>query len=163
MKTASLDDPTFCSKPAGALQVVDVARRTKVTPATIRYYARIGLLHPHRDDQNGYRRFRDEDLRRVLFIRKAQALGLTIADIRSLLDRIDHGQPVYDQVAELLESRLEEIRRAAAELAATQARIERVLADWSGGVHGRSGYCLLIEQVHLDTVGAQQAAVAGNG
>ncbi len=133
----------------GALHVADVARRAEVTPATVRYYARIGLLNPGRDDQNGYRRFRHDDLHRLQFIRKAQALGLTIADIRSILERIDDRQPVCDQVVSLLRARLEGVRQAQVELEATEARIERVLSQYSSSINPGSGYCPLIEQAEL--------------
>lgn len=133
----------------GALHVTDVARRADVTPATVRYYARIGLLNPARDDQNGYRRFNHEDLHRLQFIRKAQALGLTIADIRLILERIDERQPVCDQVVCLLRARLEGVRRAQLELEATQARIEQVLRLYPSSVDSGADYCSLIEQAEI--------------
>lgn len=152
----SAADPVGPDQPgSGQLHVADVARRTGVTPATIRYYARIGLLHPRRDAQNGYRRFQNEDLHRVGFIRKAQVLGLTIADIRLLLDRIDHREPVCDQVVELLRARLDDIRQTQAELEATRKRIERVLGQWPDSTLEQSSYCPLIDQVDLERVSTQ--------
>jgi MerR family transcriptional regulator, Zn(II)-responsive regulator of zntA len=92
---------------AGSLQVVEVARRARVTPATVRYYARIGLLNPQRDERNGYRRFSGDDVRRLRFIRKAQTLGLTIADVRVILDRIDGGGEVCELVSSTVHTRLD--------------------------------------------------------
>jgi len=137
------------SESAGALHVVDLARRADVTPATVRYYARIGLLNPGRNIRNGYRRFRNEDLRRLQFIRKAQALGLTISDIRLILERMDDQQPVCEQVIQLLRNRLDGVRQAQRELEATGARIEKVLDGCRQGENPRPGYCPLIEEAEI--------------
>jgi DNA-binding transcriptional MerR regulator len=134
----------------GALQVADLAKRAHVTPATVRYYARIGLLHPYRDDHNGYRRFDLEDLRRVVFIRKAQALGLTISDIGAILDTAEQHEPVCERVIELVRERLLEIERQCEELQAMRTRIIRVLDQGVDELCTDAAYCPLIEQVDLD-------------
>ncbi len=154
------------SRPSpGCLHVADLARRADVTPATVRYYARIGLLNPGRDAQNGYRRFTHDDLQRVVFVRKAQALGLTISDIRTILARLEHGDPVCDMVVDLVQQRLAEIRRQCVELEASKARIERALADWStgAGCPSDSNLCPLIEQIEMETAnsGRQPGAAVG--
>jgi len=142
----------------GALQVSELAKRARVTPATVRYYARIGLLHPGRDGNNGYRRFDLEDLRRVIFIRKAQALGLTISDIRSILDTAEQHEPVCDQVIELMRERLAEIKRQCDELQAMRSRILRVLEHAGEELRKDAEYCPLIEQLSLNENGKSAAA-----
>jgi DNA-binding transcriptional MerR regulator len=146
----------FTSRPlrtrriVGTLNVADLARQAEVTPATIRYYARIGLLNPGRDERNGYRRFSHEDLRRVAFIRKAQGLGLTIGDIHSVLERVECGRPVCDLVVGLVEKRLDEVRRQCAELEATRVRMADALSRWSAAARDDrhyDGFCTLIEEV----------------
>lgn len=149
MAKTSISEDACTPGIVGALHVADLARRADVTPATVRYYARIGLLKPRRDDHNGYRRFKDEDLRRVIFIRKAQALGLTIADVHTILDTIDHDQPVCDRVIELVQERLDEVRRQCSELEATRLRMENALKRWSRSPRRAGEYCALIEQVEL--------------
>lgn len=152
MTNSSFEHATRTSRSVGCLQVADLAGRAGVTPATVRYYARIGLLNPGRNDQNGYRRFTADDLHRVIFIRKAQALGLTIADIRSVLEHIERGQSVSDLVVELVQRRIGEIRRQCAELEATSLRAERALEKWSDSNPRRaSELCPLIERVEVDS------------
>ncbi|AKH18874.1 MULTISPECIES: heavy metal-responsive transcriptional regulator [Sphingomonadaceae] len=61
------------------------AKAVGVRPDTIRYYERNGLLpHPARSSA-GYRLYAESDLERVRFIRKAQQLGFTLAEIGLLL------------------------------------------------------------------------------
>jgi len=112
----------------GTLHVAELARQADVTPATVRYYARVGLLSPGREPENGYRCFSSDDLHRVVFIRQAQALGLTIGDIRIILEGVDRGKVPCHQVKSLVEQRLIELRGHIAELRDTEQRITRALA-----------------------------------
>jgi len=78
----------------GRLRVADLANKAKVAPATVRYYSRIGLLHPDRDAASSDCCFEEADLRRVIFARQAQALGLTISDIKAMLESADRNNPL---------------------------------------------------------------------
>lgn len=118
------------SKPA-YLHVADVARRAGVTPATVRYYSRIGLLHPGRAPDNDYRLFTQDDLHRVTFTRQAQALGLTIGDVKEILELIEEGESPCLQVRAMVARRLSAINVQLDELSATEARITRAMSAWS--------------------------------
>lgn len=130
------------------LLVAEIAERASVSPATIRFYARTGLIHPGRTPENGYRHFSRDDLRRVRFIKRAQELGLTIADIKSIFRDIDTGHPPCEQVRLLIERRLKAIRASIAELQATERRIETAMANWrkpGGAESADARFCPLIE------------------
>lgn len=147
--------PDYTSEPrsVGALRVAELARLAEVTPATVRYYSRVGLLHPQREPDNGYRRFSASDQHRVSFIRRAQSLGLTIGDIKLVLETIDHGEEPCRLVRSLVEGRLRRIRKRLAELQATEARIVRALASWEemkDDVPGGGELCPLIERATSD-------------
>ena len=66
------------------MNIGDVSTRTGLPAKTIRYYEDINLIKPLRDD-NGYRRFRDQDIHKLSFLGRARALGFTIEDCRTLL------------------------------------------------------------------------------
>ena len=66
------------------MNIGDVSTRTGLPAKTIRYYEDINLIKPLRDD-NGYRRFRDQDIHKLNFLGRARALGFTIKDCRTLL------------------------------------------------------------------------------
>jgi MerR family transcriptional regulator, Zn(II)-responsive regulator of zntA len=116
--------------PRGSLHVAELAEQTGVTPATIRYYARTGILRPSREPVNGYRCFSDADRHRVNFVRQAQALGLTLGDIKRVLETIDHGEMPCDQVQALVQDRLTGLQEKIAELEATEEHIQQALATW---------------------------------
>ncbi|WP_271948231.1 Cu(I)-responsive transcriptional regulator [Ruegeria faecimaris] len=66
------------------MNIGDVSNQTGLPAKTIRYYEDIGLIKPLRDD-NGYRRFRSQDVHKLNFLGRARALGFTIEDCRTLM------------------------------------------------------------------------------
>ena len=70
------------------LTIGEVAKRAGVATSTIRYYEREGLLAADAR-QSGQRRFRDETLRRLVFIGMLQDAGLALDDIGGILNAVD--------------------------------------------------------------------------
>jgi MerR family redox-sensitive transcriptional activator SoxR len=69
------------------LTVGEVARRSGIAVSTLHFYETRGLLAPERSAGN-QRRYRRDVLRRVAFIRAAQALGISLAEIAEALRRL---------------------------------------------------------------------------
>src|SRR3981081_2489203 len=67
------------------LGIGQLAKRGGVGIDTVRYYERNGLLAPSTRLASGYRRYGDLELSRLRFIRRAQALGFTLREIKELL------------------------------------------------------------------------------
>jgi len=72
------------------MTIGQLARRAGVHVETIRYYQRKGLMRVPDKPWSGIRRYADDDLTRLRFIRSAQTLGFTLAEIRELL-RLEDG------------------------------------------------------------------------
>ena len=68
-----------------ALTIGRLAEAAGVELSTIRYYERRGLVRPTSRRSSGYREYNDESVRRVKFIRHAQALGFTLEEVDGLL------------------------------------------------------------------------------
>ena len=68
------------------LTIGKVAKLAEVSIDTIRYYERHNLLRPTQKSGAGYRLYNDEAVRRLHFIKHAQHCGLSLAEIRQLLD-----------------------------------------------------------------------------
>lgn len=62
-----------------------LAKRAGVRIDTVRYYERSGLLAPKARLATGYRRYGKVEVARLRFIRRAQALGFTLNEVRELL------------------------------------------------------------------------------
>ena len=110
------------------MQIGELARRTGVTTKTIRYYEDIGLIPEPDRAPNGYRDYREQAVDRLQFIRDAQATGLTLTEIASILELRSEGHGTCDHVAALLEQHLTNLDRHIEEL--RQARAQ--LADLAG-------------------------------
>ena len=89
-----------------AMRIGDVAQRAGVRVSLIRYYERIGLL-PEPPRVSGQRRYDESVLRRLAVIDVAQRAGLSLDEIREL---VDHGNdPLSDRLRAVAERRLPEI------------------------------------------------------
>ncbi len=69
-----------------SMTIAQLAKTGGVGVDTVRYYQRRGLLaEPERPHGNGFRRYGDDALHRLRFIRQAQAAGFTLEAIGELL------------------------------------------------------------------------------
>jgi MerR family redox-sensitive transcriptional activator SoxR len=88
------------------MRIGEVARRAGVRVSLIRYYEEIGLL-PEPERLSGQRRYDETVLRRLAVIDVAQRAGLSLDEIRELLE---HGNdPMNDRLRELAARRLPEL------------------------------------------------------
>ena len=71
---------------AQEMTIGKLAKEVGVTIDTVRYYERLRLLTPTDRRPSGYRLYDGEALKRLRFIRNAQALGFTLHEIRELLN-----------------------------------------------------------------------------
>ena len=132
------------------MKVHELARRAEVTAHSVRYYTRIGMLHPGYDKGNGYKNYSESDLRRLIFIRRAQSLGFRLVDIAEILKQSTRNHSPCPLVREIIERRLEENRKSLGETIALRDRMQKALIKWRRMPDrlpdGRS-ICHLIESV----------------
>jgi DNA-binding transcriptional MerR regulator len=69
-----------------SLKVGAVAKAAGVGVQTLHYYERLGLLPKPERSAGNYRLYSSEAVRRVRFIKKAQAVGLTLEETKQILD-----------------------------------------------------------------------------
>lgn len=94
-----------------AMTTGELANGAGVNVQTVRYYERRGLLPEPPRTSSGYRQYGPDDLRRLLFIRRAQELGFQLAEIKELLSlrvREDGSCGEVQERAEGAISRIEE-------------------------------------------------------
>jgi len=105
-----------------ALKVSDLAGRVGLTPATLRYYERRGLLPQPERSSSGYRLYNEELADRLRFIKGAQRFGLRLEEIKELLEIQDRGTCPCGHTRALLSVRVEEVDEE-------MRRLERLRAD----------------------------------
>jgi len=102
------------------MRIGDLAAQARVTTKTIRYYESVGLLDPPERTAAGYRNYDDQAAERLRFIRDAQATGLSLSEIQSILELKDSGQGTCDHTKSLLLAHLAELDRQIERLAVTR-------------------------------------------
>ncbi|HEX9863783.1 MAG TPA: heavy metal-responsive transcriptional regulator [Acidimicrobiia bacterium] len=85
------------------MRIGELADRTGTTAKTVRYYEEIGLLPEPDRGANDYRDYSEDAVDRLSFIRDAQATGLTLTEIASILDLRSQGETTCHHVIDLLE------------------------------------------------------------
>jgi len=136
------------------LTVKEVAGAAGVEAHVVRFYARAGLIRPARLAANGYRHFAGLDVKRVRFVRAAQSLGFTLAEIREILRRSRQHTTPCPLVRDIIARRLREHREHLNRVLALQERMESASERWrhlpDGSPDGET-ICALIEAVAKDT------------
>ena len=131
MTTASISENLSKAFQANSLQIGEVAKLSALPVKTIRYYTDIGLLEPHVGrSPTRYRLYASEVLNRLAFIRRSQTLGLSLTEIKDILEIHDHGALPCGQAKQYLESKLDEIEKQIRHLELLRCEIKGVLSGW---------------------------------
>lgn len=110
----------------GSMRIGQLAKRAGINPRTLRYYERIGLLAPSSRTDAGYRIYTRDDADRLSFIRRAQAMGLSLVEIADVIAVREGGAAPCPHVRALAESKIEEIDARVAELQRLRADLIRL-------------------------------------
>jgi DNA-binding transcriptional MerR regulator len=108
----------------------ELARSCGVSPDTIRHYERLGLLPAAVRGANGYRRFPRESVVRVRLIRRALAIGFSLAEVARILRQRDAGSPPCRNVRALAGEKLADLDERIAEMTAMREELVRMLSEW---------------------------------
>lgn len=127
------------------LKISEVAERGGVNLQTIRYYEREGLLPKPPRLSSGYRVFPGDTVNRVRFIKRAQELGFSLAEVRELLSiRIDPRKECSD-VKHLAQTKIADIDDKIRTLKAMK-RVLNGLTEMCPG-RGPSNACPILESI----------------
>jgi DNA-binding transcriptional MerR regulator len=133
------------------MRIGELAGRVGVNPKTIRYYEQIGLLPEPQRLPSGYRRYAEDDVARLVFIKTAQRLGIALDEIREILALRDRGRRPCAFVRGVLRREVADFDQRIAELDHLReelVRLDALAADMAeeGGAAGEA-ICPLIEHV----------------
>ena len=128
------------------MRIGELAKTVGVTPDTIRYYEREGLLPPPERTPSGYRDYGQGVLDDLQFIKKAQALGLKLRDVREVLEISSGGKPPCEHVRATVSARLAEVEGRLRELRALRATLRDTLQHLDRAPPPKAGCrCVVIE------------------
>ena len=86
------------------LTIQEVAKHTGLTPHTLRYYERIGLIHPIQREENTRRHYTADDVGWIDFILKLRATGMSIRDMQRYAELQRQGDGTLPERVEMLKS-----------------------------------------------------------
>lgn len=112
---------------SNAMTISRFAAAGGVHVETVRYYQRRGLLHEPERAMGSVRRYGPDDVGRLLFIRRAQAMGFSLEEIAGLLEI--NGQRACEQTRRLTEQKLNEVRRRLDELRQLEVDLEHLVEE----------------------------------
>jgi DNA-binding transcriptional MerR regulator len=104
-------------------RVSDVARKFGLNPQTLYFYERIGLIPAPERNESGYRIFSNIDLARLSLIERAKALGLTLDEIKEILQLQAGNTLTCDEIHQRLLKKIEEINRKICHLQELRAEL----------------------------------------
>lgn len=115
--------------------IAEVAERTGLTPHTLRYYERIGLVRVPRDAA-GHRRYGDVELGRLSFVSKLRSTAMPMRDLQRYFRLVDAGPGNEAERLEILERHRDGVVVRLAELQAALDAVQFKIA-----VYGEQAGC----------------------
>ncbi|MFN4279613.1 heavy metal-responsive transcriptional regulator [Thermosynechococcus sp.] len=133
---------------AAAYLIGTVARSSGLPVKTIRYYEELELLRTVGRTSGGYRLFAEDVFIRLSFIKRAQSLGLTLSEIKALLEVYDRGQIPCDHIKEKLEEKLAAVEAQIQQLHILKQELQGLLSGWRSPTHPPAGtICPILQPV----------------
>ena len=111
------------------MRIGELAEATGTTTKTLRFYEDSGLLPPPERTVSGYRDYDQDAIARLDFIRRGRATGLTLAQVREVLDIRDAGTAPCHHVKELLDIHLTALDQQIADLQALRTNVAHLRDD----------------------------------
>ncbi|MCG5462118.1 MerR family transcriptional regulator [Micromonospora sp. NPDC053740] len=114
-----------------SMTIAEVADLLDITPHTLRYYERAGLVEVARDSQ-GHRVYDAAAVRRLVFLTRMRLSGMPMRDLQHYIALVDAGQDTVPERLDMLLEHRDIIRRRIRELTLSLAATEYKIATYGG-------------------------------
>ena len=108
------------------MRIGELAEQAGISTKAIRYYEQVGILAPPARTPSGYRAYDEGALGRLGFVRAAQAVGLTLGEIRQVIAFRDNGQAPCAHVTDLLQRHAADLDRRIRDLQQLRGELEEL-------------------------------------
>lgn len=127
------------------LKIGEVSKRSGIGIEALRFYEKGGLLDSPARTYSGYRVYGEEVLERLTFIKRAQALGFSLDEIRRIVDDARKGESPCDEVRQIVQRRMTELDERLRELHRYRRELKSTLEEWDKVGRAPGHICGLIE------------------
>ncbi|MEV4896276.1 MerR family transcriptional regulator [Nonomuraea sp. NPDC055795] len=114
-----------------SMTIVEVADLLDISPHTLRYYERAGLVEVARDG-NGHRVYDDRAVRRLVFLTRMRLSGMPMRDLQHYVALVDDGAGTVPERLDMLLEHRDTIRRRIRELTLSLTAVEYKIATYGG-------------------------------
>jgi MerR family transcriptional regulator, copper efflux regulator len=111
------------------MKTTEAARAAEIKISTIRYYERQGILAAESRSAAGYREFTDEEVRRLKFVKRAQKLGFSLAEIRSFFALSSKRIVLNQDILQMGQAKLADLDHRIQSLTRMQVALESLLSN----------------------------------
>ncbi|MGL4191315.1 MAG: Zn(2+)-responsive transcriptional regulator [Vibrio sp.] len=126
-------------------QIGELAKRSGVSSDTLRFYEKNALLVPVARSDAGYRMYDQSSLVQVNFILKAKQLGLSLEEIKELLDiRLEATAHSCAEVKAITSAKLALIDHKIAELTHIRSALKRINDACCGHLEDNASHCSIL-------------------
>lgn len=125
-----------------------LAKLTSSNVPTVRYYEEIGLLPPAARTAGGQRAYTEQDLQRMIFIRRCRDFGFPIEQVRELIALAEKPEKDCMEARDVAQMHLDSIRVKLRELQGLEQSLMKFVNSCDAGcAGGRAGDCSILEDL----------------
>lgn len=128
------------------MQIGIVAKKIGLSVDAIRFYERNGLLPRPPRTEGGFRRYAENDVETLAFVRRVQGLGFKLSEIRGLLrlrgNRLQPCAPVQRR----LQAKLADVQRKLADLHKLKQELRMALRSCNKEMRKRNAHCPILRE-----------------
>lgn len=126
-------------------QIGELAKRCGVTADTLRFYEKSNLIAPASRSDSGYRLYDENNQKQVTFILKSKALGLSLDEIKELLEiRLEATQHSCSEVKAITTAKLTLIDEKISELGRIRTALKKINDACCGHVDDDASHCSIL-------------------
>jgi DNA-binding transcriptional MerR regulator len=127
------------------MQIGIVAKKIGLSVDAIRFYERNGLLPRPPRTEGGFRRYAENDVETLAFVRRVQGLGFKLSEIRGLLNLRGSRMQPCAPVRRRLQAKLADVRQKLENLQKLKRELQLALRSCDKELHKQNAHCPILQ------------------